>query len=143
MMLLGAVIVQVCVLAARTRPMAVKVWELRGMSALERSARIALGDTYGGFIQFVRDEVPPDAKLVVPAMDVDATFGNVGLMKYLLDHLDIRDCGSGTDDSPCIRSLTGSQSYILRVGDFPQPEDVPLSKEYLPFSDDLGLYVPR
>ena len=144
LMLFGVVIVQSLILARGVRPLAARVWELRGVPSLERSARIAFGDEFGGFIGFVRARVPLDeSRLVVPGMDVNATFGNVGLMLYFLYPLDIRDCPAGPDLPACVRSYVGEQTYILRVGEFPPADSVPPSKEYSPYSTDLGLYVPR
>lgn len=143
LILIGLVIVQLASLALFAQPLAARISQHQGAPATDRSARIAFGDRFGDFIQFVDAEVPPDGRVVIPPMDLDATFGDVGLMQYFLFPREIVNCPSGDDLPGCVRSLTGAQTHILRIGTFPAPEDVPPSKGYLPFSTDLGLYSPR
>ena len=143
LILIGLVIVQLVSLALFAQPLAARISQHQGAPATDRSARIAFGDRFGDFIHFVDVEVPPDGRVVIPPMDLDATFGDVGLMQYFLFPREIVNCPSGSELSGCVRSLIGTGTYILHVGGFPSPDDVPLSKEYSPFSTDLGLYSPR
>ncbi|MCX6072320.1 MAG: hypothetical protein NTU91_15935 [Chloroflexi bacterium] len=143
-LVLGVVVViQLVLLVVTVSPITQRVALFRGDSATERSARVAFGDQFGDFVRFVDVNVPENGRVVVPPLDLDLTFGDVGLTQYLLFPREIVNCPSGPDLADCVRSLTGSQTYILRVRDFPAPEDVPPSKGYLPFEGDLGLYYPR
>ena len=142
-LLIVLVMVQFILLAVAVRPLAVRVREHRGAAAVDRSARLAFGDEFGDFIRFLGAEVPPEGRVVVPPMDIDPTFGDVGLVQYFLFPREIVNCPSGAELPGCIRSLVGTRTFILRVGGFPVAEDVPPSKGYLPFSADWGLYSPR
>jgi len=135
--------VQLASLAAALEPLVARVAVHQGASAKDRGARIAFGDQFGDFIQYVDAEVPPDGRVVVPPRDIDSTYGDVGLMQYLLFPREIANCPAGADLPGCVQSMVGQRTYILRVGDFPAPEDVPVSKAYSPFAVTLGLYRPR
>ncbi len=138
--LIGA---QVAALAAALVPVVARVSDHQGSSAQDRGARIAFGDQFGDFIQFLDAEVPADGRVVVPPMAVDSTYGDVGLMQFLLFPREIVNCPAGADLPGCVQSMVGQRTYILRVGDFPAPEDVPASKAYSSFADGLGLYRSR
>jgi hypothetical protein len=141
--LIALFILQFVFLAMAVQPLAARVQEHRGAPAIDRSARIAFGDQFADFIRFLDAAVPPDGRVVVPPMDIDSKFGDVGLMQYFLFPRQVVNCPSGPDMRPCIRSMVGTRTYILRAGEFPRADDVPPSKEYSPFEDDLGLYAPR
>jgi hypothetical protein len=134
---------QVAALAAALGPVVARVADHQGSSAKDRGARIAFGDQFGDFIQYVDAEVPPDGRLVVPPVDVDSAFGDVGLMQYLLFPREVVNCPAGADLPGCVQSMIGQRTYILRVGDFPAQGDVPVSKAYSSFAETLGLYRPR
>lgn len=113
-----------------------------GLPAIERSVRIAFGDDFASFVGFLREGVPEDGRLAVPPMDLEPTFGDVGLVQYFLFPRQIVNCPSGDDLPACVRSLTGPRTCILRVGDFPAAEDVPSNKVYIRFDAERGLYCP-
>lgn len=141
--LIALVILQFVFLAIAVQPLAARVQEHRGAPAIDRSARIAFGDQFADFIRFLDAAVPPDGRVVVPPMDIDSKFGDVGLMQYFLFPRQVVNCPSGADMRPCVQSMVGTRTYILRAGEFPRADDVPPSKEYSSFAADLGLYVPR
>ena len=66
-----------------------------------------------------------------------------GLDAVLLFPREIVNCPAGADLPGCVLSMVGQRTYILRVGDFPAPENVPASKAYSPFAVTLGLDRPR
>lgn len=140
--LAALVLVQLALLAWSLRPIVLRVVQFQGLPAVERSARVAFGDRFSDFLAFVSENVPPEDRIVLPPLAVDAAFGDVGLMQYLLFPREIINCPAGPDLPACVRSLTGDETCILRVGEFPAPQDVPESKEYMPFDDERGLYCP-
>ncbi len=135
--------VQLASLAAAIDPLVVRVADHQGSSAKDRGARIAFGDQFGDFIQYLDAGVPPDGRVVVPPIDVDSTYGDVGLMQFLLFPREIVNCPAGADLPECVQSMVGQQTYILRIGEFPAPEDVPASKAYSSFAGTLGIYGSR
>ena len=140
LILICLIAVQLASLAAALEPLVARVADHQGASAKDGGARIAFGDQFGDFLQYVDGFVPPDGRVVVPPIDVDSTYGDVGLMQYLLFPREIVNCPAGADLPGCVQSLIGQRTYILRVGDFPAPEDVPASKVYSSFAATLGLY---
>lgn len=142
LLLAGTAVVQVASLLIGVRALAQKVGEWQGVPAVERSVRIAFGDDFEALVTFLRTRIPEDGRLVIPPMDLDATLGNVGLVQYFLFPREIVNCPSGDDLPACVRSLTGAQTCILRIGDFPPQEDVPSTKMYIPFDEERGLYCP-
>jgi hypothetical protein len=141
--LMAVVLVQLVLLGWKVRPVIQRVLQFQGAPAIERGARIAFGDRFGAFISFVDTNVPASSRVVLPPQQVDSTFGDVGLMQYLLFPREIINCPSGPDLPGCIRSLTGTETCILRIEGFPLPEDVPPSKVLLPFDEVRGLYCPE
>ncbi len=140
--LAAVVLVQLALLGWSQRPAVLRVAQYQGLSATERSARIAFGDQFGDFIQFLSAEIPPDGRLVVPPMDMSPIFGDIGLMQYFLFPRQIVNCPPGEDMPACVQSMTGSNTHILRTGKFPPSDAVPPAKDYLPFSADWGIYSP-
>jgi hypothetical protein len=130
-------------LAAAIKPLVVRVADHKGSTAKDRGARIAFGDQFGDFLQYIDAGVPLDGRVVIPPIDVDSTYGDVGLMQYLLFPREIVNCPAGADLPACVQSMVGQRTYLLRIGDFPAAEDVPASKVYSSFVGTLGLYAPR
>jgi hypothetical protein len=67
-------------------------------------------------------------------------------MKFFLTSREIDDCSGREPVENCILNLTGPNSFILSVGEFP-PDDVARQvKEFVPFQPDFfyrGVYVPK
>ncbi len=142
--MLLALAAQIAFLASGSVGRAVeRAWVVRGAPPLERSAQIAFGDEFADFMSFIRRTVPESAKLVVPSKSQDPTFGDAGLMQYFLRPRAIVDCPPGDGLPQCIRSLTGTSTYILAVGDFPPAAEAGLRRDLVTFRGDRGVYVPR
>ena len=141
--LAAVVVIQLALLGWSQWPGALRVAQYQGLPATERSARIAFGDQFGDFIQFLSAEIPPNGRLVVPPMDMESILGDIGLMQYFLFPRQIVNCPSGDDMPACVQSMTGSNTHILRTGKFPPSDAVPPAKDYQPFSADWGIYSPR
>jgi hypothetical protein len=142
--LLVALAVQGVVLVEGTLwPLAQRVWEVRREPPLERSARLAFGDSFAGYIQFLREEVPEDARVVVPPKALVPAYGDIGLMQYFLAPRQIVDCPAGPDLPACVASMDGNKTYILSIPEFPPRESVPENKAYREHGQGYGLYTPR
>jgi hypothetical protein len=129
---------------SNTIPLALRVWNNRTFPARQRSAALAFGSDFAGFMRLVADTVPPTAKLVLPRPEQDATFGNVGLMQYFLIPRKLINCPSSepADEEACILKLGGPDTYILAVGSFPPRQAAESAKTIVPFNDSWGVYVP-
>lgn len=116
-----------------------KVWANRQLDAVARSADVAFGEKFSGYIRFLRDGIPEVAKVVIPAQPQGRfELDRVDLMEYFLFPRRIRACSQ-----ECASRLADPNTYIVVYGEFPPRELVPPSKRYLLFRGDLGLYVPE
>ena len=142
-LLLLALLVQLALLLkGYIYPLAEKIWEVRHLSAVDRSAEIAFGSDFASYMRFLREQVPSDARVVVPPVDREPVYGNIGLMQYFLFPREVVNCPSGPDLSECVRSMGGSRSHILAIGNFPDPRDVPPGKTLSELMDGQGIYLP-
>jgi len=137
------VISQLWILFGNNLPgLAQKIWDARAGSAVWRSASIHLGEDYANYIEFVKDNVPENALVIIPKEEQVWNFGNVGLMQYHLYPRKIADCPISTLEA-CILNLKGSNTYILAPTlSFPPREFADQVKRYVPFDQESGLYVP-
>src|SRR3970040_1596483 len=107
-----ALLVQLAVLLrTKIQPLAEKVWEVRHLSAVDRSAEIAFGSEFARYIRFLREAVPEDARVLVPPFDWEPVFGNIGLMQYFLFPREVVNCPNGADLSGCVRSMGGARTH--------------------------------
>ena len=119
-----------------------KIWQAKASSALWRSASVHLGDNYANYIEFVKNNVPEDALVIIPKGDQVWNFGNVGLMQYHLYPRKIADCPIDALED-CILNLTGANTYILAPSStFPPRELADQVKHFIPYDQESGLYVP-
>jgi hypothetical protein len=115
---------------------------LEGRSALERSALLSFGDRFTGYLRFVIDEIPDDARVVLPPISVDETYGNIGIMQYFLFPRDIVNCPSVADTSGCLEQFRGGATYFLFVKGFPGKVMVAETRQFVEFDVDLGIFLP-
>jgi len=143
--LLAAVVAAQVILLMRFSvvPLAERAWQVRSRPALERSAEIAFGSDFAEFMDFLRETVPADAKLVVPSKSLDPVYGDIGLMQYFLRPRRIIDCPAGEGMLPCLQSLTGASTFILAVPDFPPLAQATQRRVYVEYAERLGVYAPR
>jgi len=119
-----------------------KIWRARAGSATWRSASIHLGNDYANYIEFVKANMPEDALVIIPKEDQVWDFGNVGLMQYHLYPRKIADCPIDKLEA-CILNLKGANTYILApTSTFPPRELADQIKQYVPYDQESGLYVP-
>ena len=141
--LILALVVQLAIVTKSVvYPLTTKIWEVRRLPALDRSAEIAFGPKFASYMTFLREVIPPEGRVVVPPMDQEPVFGNIGMMQYFLFPRDVVNCPSGPSLSACVSSMRGAMTYILAIGGFPSPEDVPEGKVLLHHSANRGLYAP-
>jgi hypothetical protein len=118
-----------------------RLWDLRFKTAVERSALLQGGDV-AGFVDFLRENVPEDARLILPPNYPLRPFAHIGYMQYYLFPRDIENCGYD-EVNACIRRVTGPNTYIMALPDFPPRALAEESKRFIPFTDDMGVYAPR
>jgi hypothetical protein len=123
-------------------PFGNRVWKLKGRSALDRSAIIQVGDEFSEYMDFVRNTVPEDSKVIVPPRRPIQTISHIGFVEYFLLPREIHNCAEG-EVRECVLRMTGEHSYILVGGEFPPQELAEQVKEFLPFKDGLGIYIPK
>jgi hypothetical protein len=117
-------------------------WDMRGQSAIARSARLAFGETFSHYVAFLREAVPEDALVVIPPVEHDSVFGNMGLMQYLLFPRPLSNCPSLSEWPVCRQRYDGERTYLIAVGGFPSIDEAPDSKTYVAFDDRRGVFVP-
>lgn len=125
-------------------PRLIRGWEVRGYTAWERSALLSEGQDFLQFLSFLRDTIPESGKAVLPPRSYVSragTFTEIGFLKYFLFPRQVLNCGEPVED--CVRALTGPTSYIVAVGGFPPEEAAEAIKDYIPFQEGKGVYVPR
>jgi hypothetical protein len=118
------------------------IWAVRASPARQRAARLAFGGSFADFIQFLNDEIPEDAMVVLPPSEHDPTLGHLGLMQFLLFPRPLTNCPRMRDWGTCKLNYYGDRTYVISVRGFP-PRDEPFSsKRYVGFDDRRGLFVP-
>jgi hypothetical protein len=142
-LLAAALIVNLFTLArSYAAPTLKQVWQLRDSPAWERAAYLLEGGRFGGFVSFVRDTTPEDARVILPPQQPPRVTAHVDLMQYFLYPRDIHNCGINEVEA-CILRVTGPNTYILSVRGFPPRDLAEESKRLIPYQDELGIYAPR
>jgi hypothetical protein len=134
----------VLLLQSSVIPLALRIWNNRTFPAKQRSAALAFGSDFAGFMRFAAETVPAEAKLVLPRPDQDSTFGNIGLIQYFLIPRRLINCPSSVmaEQEACILRLSGSDTYILKVGSYPPAPAAETSKTLIPYNEEWGVYMP-
>jgi len=142
--LLGAVMLQTALLLRWVvGPSLVDGRELIGLSAQERSARLAFGGGFADYVAFLRAHVPEAATVIIPSEVDDYALGHVGIMQYFLFPRTVADCPSQQLPAECVAGLGGMETYIMGVGAFPPAATALARRDFIAFDSRLGLYVPR
>lgn len=122
-------------------PRAALAWQLRSRPAWERTARILLGDDRADFLEFVRQTVPEDGRIILPPQTFGTAFEHIGMMQYFLIPRDIHNCGRNEIEA-CVRRATGENTYILAPDYFPPRELGSETRRYIAFDDERGVFAP-
>jgi len=114
-----------------------KVWADRKLDAINRSADVSFGGNFYFFIDFLRKNIPSDARVVLPP-NGSPMFLNAGeLMQYFLFPRHVIGCLQD-----CATLINDMNTYVISENDFPDPKDINPEKVLIPFSDSLGIYIP-
>lgn len=137
-----AVSVQLVTLLNFAAQWGTQILDSRGVSSIERSAANAWDQTFAEYIVFLRSTIPLEARVVLPPNFSGAPADHVGFMQYFLLPREVLNCGPNEVEE-CTLRVSGPDSYILRVRDFPPPTLAELSKIYVAFNEEYGVYVPQ
>ena len=122
-------------------PSVMQLWAIKDQPAILRSAIILKGQDFTDYIDFVRQTVPEDAKVLLPPHTPVQVYSNMGLMEYFLMPRELHNCGVNEVEE-CVLRMTGPTSYIITAWKFP-PRDIAVQvKEFVPFKDEKGIYAP-
>lgn len=117
-----------------------RVWDLRQMPYLQRSA-LQQGGDIGLYIRFLRDNIPEDALVMLPPRIPQRPVAHIGFMQYFLYPREIHNCGPNEVEA-CLQRSSHESIYVLGVEGFPPDGmDVP-NKQFIRFDETKGLYIP-
>ena len=123
------------------RPVGATVWRLRALPAWERTAIILHGEEIAGFLGFLRETVPEDARIILPPRMRGTLFEHIGMMQYFLGPRDIHNCGPNEIEA-CVQRATGENTYILAVDYFPPRDLASETRRLISYNDDWGVFAP-
>jgi len=142
LLLLAATFLQMRFLFADfIRPRTMRYWEVRSLAAWERSALLSEGQDFLDYVTFLRETIPDSGKVVLPPSSAIGQAGastSIVFMQYFMFPGLVLNCSDPIE--VCLLAMTGPTSYVLRVGG---PQPAVGHKTYVPFQDDLGVYVPK
>jgi hypothetical protein len=119
-----------------------KVWEVRAMSAQQRTAILHNDLEFARYIEFLQDNVPEDARMILPPHTSYHPLSNFGFADYFFMPRELHNCGADEIEE-CILRLTGSESYVIVAGKFPPPEVASQVKRFISFDGELGVWAPK
>jgi hypothetical protein len=127
---------------AQLRPTMEVVQSLMGLPAWQRAAIILEGEEFAGYLEFLRTEIPDDARVILPPRVPFRPVAHVGFMQYFLYPREIHNCGVNEVDA-CVLRVGGRTTYIVAVSDFPPPEHAQVTKCFVEFDEAFGVWVPN
>lgn len=137
-----SVVIQTITLAeSYVLPTGKRVWDLRAQPALIRGGTLLEGRRFAEYLSFVRETVPEDGRVILPPHSTGGPLTNISLVQYFLFPRDIHNCGSNEVEE-CVLRVTGENTYILALKNFPPREVAAQVKRLVPFDDDIGVYAP-
>jgi hypothetical protein len=119
-----------------------KLSAIRGYNAVQRSAIIHEGFEFAGYMDFLSETIPLDAKVILPPHQPPQILDNFGFVEYFLMPRQLHNCGSDEVEA-CVLRMTGEDSYIIVAGSFPPAEVARQVKTFIPYKNGLGVYAPR
>lgn len=141
-LLVLATIVQIVILAIFIISWGKQVLLMRHMTPIEKSAFTTWTAEFSEYVQFLREEIPEDARVILPPNNSSPPIDNVGYMQYLLFPREIHNCGRDEIEA-CVLRASGSNTFILSDPEFPPKELASTTKSFVEFSDQFGLFVPN
>ncbi len=123
-------------------PLVEATWVMREKPAWQRAAILEEGEGFAGFVDFLRSQIPEDARVILPPNKPQRPLAHVGFMEYYLFPREIHNCGENEIDD-CILRVVGRHTFILGLPDFPPRELALRSKQFIAYDDDYGVYAPK
>lgn len=123
-------------------PLIQTAWTARHAPAWQRAAALQEDEDFAGFIAFLRQNIPEDARVILPPNKPERPLAHIGFMQYYLFPREIHNCGVNEVDD-CILRVTGRNTYILGLPDFPPRALAQQSKRFVGYHDDYGVFVPK
>ena len=125
-----------------------KVWPDRSLDAVSRSADVAYGSNFLAYINFLKKEIPPNAKVVdtrtfgVPQYD-DSQFLQYFLLPRLVTFQSDSSCPGISSLKACLQSMAGAYVYFIYGSNFNLSSSVPDTLSVLPFDTKIGVLTPH
>ena len=114
-----------------------------GEPVWERTAIELEGQRFADYMGFVRSHTPEDSSIVLPPHSEQALyFEHIGFMQFFLYPRKVYNCGPN-EAAACMYRARSGHTYVLGLKDFPPSEEALKYKDYIPFDDTWGLYVPK
>lgn len=123
---------------------------MRTYSSKERSANFLLGADASAYMTFMEAVIPENGTLVIPPNAIYLSEQNI--LQYFLMPRSIISCGCDRTNSQdelsqsCIRCLQTPGYYVPAIGEFPPPDVLSTSKQFLAFDYHKdyfqGIYLP-
>jgi hypothetical protein len=123
------------------RPTAEKAWDLKALPVWQRTATLMFDEDTAGFLGFLRDTVPEEARVVVPPRSEGSIYEEIGMMQYFLIPREIHNCGKDEVEA-CVRRATGESTYILAVHYFPPRDLARETRRQIHYDDNRGVFAP-
>jgi len=133
----------VILLATQAVPLTARIWAMRVETALARSAHLAYGDEFTGYVLFLRRVIPDEALVVIPSHEADPVLGEMPFMQYFLFPRRLTNCPVQSQWSECVIHYGGPQTYLIAVGSFPPRSGLEGIKEYIAYDESRGVLAPR
>ena len=118
-----------------------RIWRNRDRLAIDRSAALFLGGAGASYVQFLRESLPAEAKVMLaPGYPT----GHEGIMEYFLLPRDVHECNAPYEQ--CARMHAGAGTYVLATRGFSLTQPETLGYQWVPFSganwEFQGYYAP-
>jgi len=123
-------------------PMMNRISSLSGKSMMYRAAYLFHGADFAEYIEFLRETVPEDGKVLLPPREPVQPMANIGLMHFFLFPRELHNCGVDEVEA-CILRMEGSDDfYIVTAWKFPPQELANRVRIFIPLQGDEGVYGP-
>jgi len=133
----------VIVLTGYAIPWAKEIWALRHTSSFVRSGtfEVSMGKDPTGYVLFLRDRIPEDGIVIVPARALIGTLRKPFLVQYFLFPREIIAC-SKADITPCLPGVDLSRTYVLYCGKEDPAASLQHRFVFASYRPACGVYTP-
>jgi hypothetical protein len=124
-----------------------KAWVDRHLDAIGRSADVAYGGDFNGYITFLRQQIPQTATVVDSRTFGLMQYDSYAFMQYFLFPrtlvpLTDATCHGESDLNRCLINLSGPQTYFMVGANFKISPVISGNFRVLMFDQSLGLLAP-